>query len=209
MKRLLGVIGLKLFGWKTGEEPPTIDKYVLIASPHTTNWDFFFMMLIAFYHGMRISWMGKKDIFRWPWGWFFRMLGGVAVNRKGNHNIVQQMAKTFSESERMILVVPASGTRSYRDYWKSGFYYIAKGAEVPIVPGYLDYEKKQGGFGPPLLPSEDISADMDVFRDFYKDIKGKFPKKTSRIRLRIEDEPNQEKESSVSTQAETQAEGAQ
>jgi 1-acyl-sn-glycerol-3-phosphate acyltransferase len=188
MTKAIGLLMLKLFGWKKGEAPPQEDKYVLIASPHTTNWDFPFMMMYAFIYGMNISWMGKQALFRWPWGWFFKLMGGLPVNRTGSNNLVQQLAETFQEHDKLILVIPSAGTRSYRDYWKSGFYFIAKEAGVPIVPGYLDYKNKVGGFGPPLHPTVDLVADMDVLREFYKDKAGKYPEKTSRIRLRQEDE---------------------
>ena len=132
--------------------------------------------------------MGKHTLFKPPFGWFMRWMGGVAVDRRANHNVVDQMAKELRERESLILAVPAEGTRKYVDYWKSGFYYIAQQAGVPIILGFLDYEKKVGGFGPALMPSGDIRADMDKIREFYKDIKGKRPEYFGRIRLRAEEE---------------------
>ena len=185
-KRALGQLILKLSGWRIAGSLPAHDKYVLIAAPHTSNWDLVYMLAIAFVLGMRINWMGKDSLFKPPFGWFMLWLGGVPIDRSKTNNVVQAMADEFTARERLILAVPPAGTRGRREYWKSGFYHIAKCAQVPIVMGYLDYATKTGGFGAHLTPGEDIAADMDVFRAFYGQKAGKFPAKVSVVRLRDE-----------------------
>lgn len=188
MKRWIGKTWLKVNGWRVAESPPEFDKYVLIAAPHTSNWDLPYMMAYAWIHDMKISWMGKHTLFYPPYGWFMRWLGGRPIERSSAHGVVHQTADQFKKATKLILAVPASGTRSKKDYWKSGFYFIAQEADVPIIPSYLDFGNKVAGFGPPLYPSGDIPKDMDILRAFYADKNGLYPEKHSRIRLRIEDE---------------------
>jgi len=185
-KRALGHLVLKLSGWKISGSLPSQDKYVLIAAPHTSNWDLVYMLAIAFVLDMRINWMGKDSLFKPPFGFFLLWLGGVPIDRSKTNNVVQAMADEFTKRERLILAVPPAGTRGRREYWKSGFYHIAKSAGVPIVLGYLDYATKTGGFGGHLTPGDDIAADMDTLRAFYGQQHGKFPDKVSRVRLRDE-----------------------
>jgi 1-acyl-sn-glycerol-3-phosphate acyltransferase len=178
---------LWLFGWKVEGEPPKPAKYVLIAAPHTTNWDFVFLLAFAWHFGVHVSWLGKKEMFRWPFGTVLRVLGGIPVVRSGSGNMVDRMAELFAEHERLALTVPVEGTRKYVDYWKSGFYHIAVAAKVPIVMSYLDYPNQRGGFGPAFTPSGEITADMDTLRAYYDGKKGKNVEWTGRIRLREED----------------------
>ena len=116
-----------------------------------------------------------------------RALGGIPVVRHKNSNVVQQMVDAFEAADELALVVPTEGTRARAEYWKSGFYHIANGAGVPIVPSYLDFKYKSGGFGPALIPSGDLKKDMDYFREFYGNRTGKFPQDFGPIRLREED----------------------
>jgi 1-acyl-sn-glycerol-3-phosphate acyltransferase len=160
---------------------------VLIAAPHTTNWDFPYLLIFAAYFELEIRWMGKHSLFRPPMGWVMRAFGGIPVVRSRRENVVDAMARSFKEHDRLILVVPAEGTRSRGDYWKSGFYHIARLADVPIVMSYLDYTKKRGGFAPAFRLSGDMGTDMDRVRDFYGDKEGKYPANFSAIRLREED----------------------
>lgn len=188
MKRALGRLILKVMGWKIGGGTPEFDKYVLIAAPHTSNWDLVYMLAIAFVLQIEIRWMGKDTLFKPPFGFMLKWTGGLSIDRAKTNNVVEAMADEFSKHERLILAVPPSGTRSRRDYWKSGFYYIARQAQVPIVMGYLDYTTRTGGFGPHLLPSDDMGGDMDQFRAFYGTLHGKFPDRETTPRLRAEDE---------------------
>ncbi len=187
-RHYFGAMVLKLWGWKPEGNPPEEDKYVFIAAPHTSGWDFPFMIAFAWWWGVDIRWLGKHTLFDGPFGWFFRWFGGIAVNRSKNHNMIQSFAKAFAERNELVLVIPAEGTRKYRDYWKSGFYWAAREAGVPICLGYMDFERRRGGFGPLLWPSQDLTRDMDFVRAFYTGMKGKHPEKFSRIRVRQEDE---------------------
>jgi 1-acyl-sn-glycerol-3-phosphate acyltransferase len=188
LRRAFGKLVLALSGWKVAGTLPEREKYVLIAAPHTSNWDLVYMLSIAFVLDIRINWMGKNSLFKPPLGFLLTWLGGVAIDRSKTNNVVQAMADEFTTRERLILAVPPSGTRGRRDYWKSGFYHIAKIAQVPIVMGYLDYATKTGGFGPNhLVPGDDLRADMDEIRAFYETLSGKFPEQVSPARLRDEE----------------------
>jgi 1-acyl-sn-glycerol-3-phosphate acyltransferase len=188
MPRFLARLFLFLMGWKPEGEPPADPKYVLIAAPHTTNWDFPLTIALAAVFGVKIRWMGKHTLFRFPFGGIMRRLGGIPIRRHERGDIVQQMAADFANYQELALTVPAEGTRSRVEYWKSGFYHIANQAQVPIVLGYLDYERKRGGFGKAVMPTGNIQADMDVIRAFYADKIGKFPEKFGPVRLKEEGE---------------------
>ena len=187
-KKFIGRLVLKMLGWKLETGAPELDKYVFIAYPHTSNWDLVLMLAMAFELELKISWMGKRSIFKPPFGWFMKRLGGVSIDRRAAHGVVEQITAIFEAREKMMLAVPAEGTRGYVDYWKSGFYHIARGANVPVVTGYLDYGRKIGGLGPPITLTGDVKADMDRMRAFYAGKQGKFPAKVGKIRLRSEDE---------------------
>ena len=177
---------LRLVGWRTDGEPPAQHRFVLIAAPHTSNWDFPLMILMAMQSGLSIHWLGKESLFRGPMGWLLRRLGGVPVERSEPKQLVARMADVFAGQDDFALVVPPEGTRSRSDHWKSGFYRIAHGAQVPILCSYLDYSTKVGGYGPLLTPTGDVGADMDLIRDFYADKHGRYPDQVSEIRLRDE-----------------------
>jgi 1-acyl-sn-glycerol-3-phosphate acyltransferase len=184
--KFISRVCLRIAGWESEGGRPIESKYVLIAAPHTSNWDLPFMMFLAWAYEMRISWMGKHVLFGWPQGILMRWLGGVPIDRRRSNNLVNQMADLFNERDELILVVPAEGTRSYTANWKSGFYHIASKARVPIVMGYLDFDRKRGGFGPGLLPSGDLRTDMDQIRMFYSDKLGKHPDLFGPVRLKEE-----------------------
>ena len=192
MIRSLAQLFMKLCGWTAEGEPPPASSYVLIAAPHTTNWDFLWIIVMARVYGIEIHWIGKHTLFRWPFGPIMRYLGGVSIERHRRQNLVQQMVDEYASRESFVLIVPCEGTRSWVPNWKSGFYHIATGAGVPIAPGYLDYQRKAGGFGPLLTPSGDVRADMDVLRAFYADKRGKFPDQEGRILLKEEEQEEPE-----------------
>ncbi len=187
--RFLSNIYLGVSGWKVEGEVPQVPRAVLIANPHTTNWDMPHMLAVAYQMNIRISWMGKHTLFKGMFGPFMEFLGGVPVDRRKANGAVRQVADRINASDGMWLAIPPSGTREARDYWKSGFYHIARTADVPIVCCYLDFPSKTGGIGPLIHPSGDIKADMDKIRAFYADKRGKYPENESRIRLKEEDEP--------------------
>jgi 1-acyl-sn-glycerol-3-phosphate acyltransferase len=187
--RALSKLILRLGGWRAEGDPPAFDKYVIIAAPHTTNWDFVWVLAFAGYYGIRIRWVGKHTLFRAPFGRLMQALGGIPVRRDRRQSFVQQMADLFQRDEPLRLVVAVEGSRSYGGHWKSGFYHIARTAGVPIAMSYLDYGQRRGGFGPILRPSGDIRRDMDQLRTFYADKSGKYPAKSGPIRLVEESEP--------------------
>jgi 1-acyl-sn-glycerol-3-phosphate acyltransferase len=168
---------LRILGWQLVGEPPDVPKYVLIGAPHTSGWDFPIMLTIRFAFEVEWVWMGKDSLFRGPLGLFCRRMGGIPIDRSSRRNVVEQAVRAFQHREKMVIVISPEGTRGRTDRWKTGFYYIALGANVPLVFGFADFERKAAGFGPILMPSGDIEADMVIIRDFYKDIKGKCPEK--------------------------------
>ena len=166
---------LSLTGWRAEGRLPMIPKFVLVGAPHTSNWDLPFTLLMAFALKARIHWLGKKAIFRWPFKGFFRWLGGIPVNRSESGNLVEQSIQQFRRAEQMILTVAPTGTRKRVINWKTGFYHIACGADVPIVLGFLDYRRKVGGIGPLVYPTGDINNDMETIKAFYDGVSGKNP----------------------------------
>jgi 1-acyl-sn-glycerol-3-phosphate acyltransferase len=175
-----------VFRWRVeGELPP--DKCVIIAAPHTSNWDMPFMLMAAYVIGFRISWMGKHTLFWGPFGPLMRALRGIPVDRRSPQNLVQQVAARFATSDELVLAVPPEGTRKQVEYWKSGFYQIARAANVPLVLGFLDFDRKVGGLGPVVHLTGDVHADMDRIRAYYQGIRGKHPALESTPRLREED----------------------
>ncbi|MCC6764496.1 MAG: lysophospholipid acyltransferase family protein [Deltaproteobacteria bacterium] len=189
LARALARAWLWFFGWKVeGELPPGI-KAVAIAYPHTTNWDMPFMLAVAYRLGVRPSWLGKRQIFRTPFGGFMRWLGGIPVDRSARTNMVAQVVERFAGIDRLFLVVPPSATRHKAAHWKSGFYHIARGAGVPILCTFLDYTRKVGGIGAVVHPTGDVRADMDVIRAFYQGIEGRYPENQTPIYLPEEDPP--------------------
>lgn len=177
-----------IFRWKVVDYVPEYPRMVVIACPHTSNWDMPFMVAAAGILRLRLSWIGKHTLFKWPYAWFMRLTGGIPVDRRGSHGFVESAAEIITSRDKIAIAIAASGTRSKVDYWKSGFYHIAMTAQVPIVCGYLDYGKKECGLGMAFIPTGDVKADMDRVREFYKDVRGKHPEKRSRIRLKAEDE---------------------
>lgn len=178
---------LAAVGWRPLGERPTAPKFVLIAAPHTSNWDLVLMLLFAIHFDLSISWVGKHTLFRPPLGPLMRWLGGIPVDRRASHDVVKHLAEVFAAADRLVIAVPTEGTRSRTEHWKSGFYWIARGAGVPIVLGTLDYARKLGGFGPTVAPTGDVKADMDVIRAFYADKIGRHPEEFGPVRLRDEE----------------------
>jgi len=186
MRKAIARLFLRLTGWTSEGGRPLPEKYVLIAAPHTSNWDLAYLLAFAAIYDVRISWMGKHSLFRPPLGLIMRLFGGIPVRRDRANQLVQTLANLFDDYDELALVVPVEGTRAYTAHWKSGFYHIARTAEVPIVMSFLDYERKLGGFGPALLPSDDLRADMDEIRAFYADKKGRYPDLFGPVRLKEE-----------------------
>ena len=175
MLRAFSIGFLKLTGWRVeGALPAHAAKSVLIAAPHTSNWDLPYTLMVAFALRLNIRWMGKHSLFRAPFGGVMRWLGGIAVNREQSTNLVAASAQAIRGADSPLqLIVPPEGTRSKTRYWKTGFYYIAREAQVPIVMAYMDYERKLSGLGPLFEPTGDVDADMATIKAFYAPFKGK------------------------------------
>jgi 1-acyl-sn-glycerol-3-phosphate acyltransferase len=180
----LGLMFLKLMGWRVEGKVPDIEKFVIIAAPHTSNWDFPITLAVCFALKMKIYWMGKAAMFRWPFAAALRWLGGIPIDRSKSHNVVEQSIQAFHKLEKLIMVVPPEGTRKMVSYWKTGFYHIAQGANVPIVLGFLDYRRKVGGIGPTFHPTGHIEKDIQTIRNFYAAIMGKRQSQFSNAALR-------------------------
>ncbi|MBP6730837.1 MAG: lysophospholipid acyltransferase family protein [Chitinophagales bacterium] len=165
----------KLLGWSISGQVPNLNKFVVIIAPHTSAWDLPLAMLAKFILNVQFAFLAKQEIFKPPFGFIFKALGGVAVNRSASHNMVDQAVKTFAEREHFILALSPEGTRKYVAKWKTGFYYIALQAHVPIVLAFLDYEKKQAGIGPTFYPTGNAEQDIEAIKAFYRTIKGRHP----------------------------------
>jgi len=164
-------------GWKTAGEIPPLKKFVVIMAPHTSGMDFLYGMCVRFILGIRFKFLGKTEVFRPPFGFIFRWLGGIPVERSSSNNLVEQAVKMFDEREDFILALSPEGTRAYAPKWKTGFYYIALYAKVPIVLGFVNFETKTAGIGPTFYPTGKIDNDMETIKNFYRPIKGKYPEK--------------------------------
>ncbi len=175
MLRPLYAFLFKLFGWKiNGSFPLQLKKYIIAVAPHTSNWDF--PVGVAARSILKIQnakFLGKSQLFRPPFGWFFRALGGYPVERSTSHDLVDQVVKIFNDHETFILALAPEGTRKKVERFKTGFYYISKKASAPIIPVGFDFEKKEVVIGQPLLPSDNIEADFEILYSFYRNIKGK------------------------------------
>ncbi|MDD0810562.1 lysophospholipid acyltransferase family protein [Curvibacter sp. RS43] len=173
--RAFSVAFLRLKGWQVeGSLPPEHARCVLIAAPHTSNWDLPYTLMVAFVLRLNIHWMGKRQLFRFPFGGVMRWLGGLPVNREQSSNLVAASAEAIRSSPGpWQLVVPPEGTRSKTRHWKTGFYWIAVTAEVPIVLAYMDFAQKRSGLGPVFQPTGDIDSDMREIKAFYAPFRGR------------------------------------
>lgn len=170
----LSVLTLKLTGWKvTGDAQKIPDKAMFVAAPHTTNWDLPYALMLAFKLKLPIFWMGKTSIFKFPFGGLMRWLGGIPVERSRSTNLVDAMVQRFRSEDKLLIVIAPEGTRKSVSEWKSGFYHIAHGAEIPLVLGFIDYPNKHGGIGPVFQTSGDYEKDLKEIRAFYTPFRGK------------------------------------
>jgi len=173
----------RLTGWKTEGTVHEPARFVVIAAPHTSNWDAFIMLTAAYIFRVKLSWFIKEAAFFFPLGSIIRFFGGVPIDRSARRNVVDHAVARFQESDRLILAVPPEGTRKKSPGWKTGFYHIARGAGVPIVLGYLDYRRKVAGLGPAFMPTGDIEADFREFAAFYATVTPKFPEQRGVVAL--------------------------
>lgn len=181
--RFLYKFFFKLLGWKVeGQLPKEHKKYILIVAPHTSNWDFMVGLGARAVLEFDPKYAGKKELFVWPFGWLFRRLGGFPVERKESTNFVQTMAEIFRDKEEFILTITPEGTRSYSEKWKTGFYYIAKEAQVPILPVAFDYPTKTVVLGELVFADQNVEDVVDHLHDWYSQYKGKNPENGVRSR---------------------------
>ncbi len=177
MAWLAGMI-LRLFGWKVVSGiPDGIDKAVVVMAPHTSNWDFLIGRLAFALHRTRVYMMIKKESFFFPMGPVLRALGGIPVDRSQSQNTVKSVTQHFESYRKFYLVITPEGTRKRVERWKKGFYFIALTAKVPIILGYLDYGKKEGGLGPVIYPTGDYEKDFAQIQAFYRGMTARHPEK--------------------------------
>lgn len=170
--RAASIAFLRLAGWKTeGRLPAEARKSVFIAVPHTSNWDLPYTLMAGFAFGLNLVWMGKESLFRAPFGPLMRWLGGLSVERSRSTHAVAGAAKALREADGPLqLVLAPEGTRGRAQPWRTGFYYIALEARVPIVMAWLDYRGKRVGLGPAFTPTGDLERDLAEIRRFYADV---------------------------------------
>lgn len=177
LSSLLRWVALRLFrvlGWQfEGVFPFHIRQAVVIGAPHTSNWDLPYALMAAFALGLKVHWLGKIQIFRFPFGPVMRWLGGIAVDRSRANNLVDAAVQGFRESDQpLLLIVPPEGTRSAVREWKTGFYYIALGAQVPVVMAYMDHAMRRCGASQVFIPTGDADADIAAIRAYYAPFRG-------------------------------------
>ncbi|HET9260487.1 MAG TPA: 1-acyl-sn-glycerol-3-phosphate acyltransferase [Acidimicrobiia bacterium] len=178
---------MRWLGWEIAGELPDVPKMVIVGAPHTSNWDFFLFLGTIHHFDIKVNFLGKASLFRWPFGAMFRKVGGIPVHRSRSGGMVGQVKAAFDAAQRMILVVAPEGTRKAAPHWKSGFVEIAAGAAVPVVIAGVDGANRVLTVSPPFDASGDRTYFMDQVRQFLSDkdglrAEGKGP-------VRLEDEP--------------------
>jgi len=177
MRRIAKFIYFKILGWNivgnTNFSQDTIKKAIIIGAPHTSSLDFFIGLFLRKITKTKTNFIGKKELFIWPLGLYFKAVGGVPIDRTPGQNKVENIAKLFLNRDEFRLTLAPEGTRKKVDQWKTGFYYIAKRANVPIIMFTLDFKNKQNYISEPFYPTNNIEKDFDFMKKFYKDVKGK------------------------------------
>lgn len=188
MMKALAALGFRLAGWTVQPMGDLPKKCVIIGYPHTSNWDFILLQGVAFYFGIKLSWLGKKQLFPFGLATIMRKLGGIPVDRRAPQGLVHQVAEEIRAApDTLRLVVPPEGTRSRVDYWKSGFYRIALAAEVPIQVAEVCFRRKVIGFGITIHPTGHVREDMDAIRAYLAGKYGLHHELASPIRLKDEE----------------------
>ncbi|WP_454254216.1 lysophospholipid acyltransferase family protein [Pseudomonas sp. Marseille-Q8238] len=171
----LGRSALKLLGWRIEGKMPALDKFVVIGAHHTSNWDFVIFIALTFVLRLNARWFGKHSIFIWPFAGLLRRMGGIPIQRHLRLNVVDQAIQRFNEHREFVLVLSPEGTRKKVERWRMGFYHIALGAGVPIVPGALDYRNRRVVIGPPFYPTGDMAADLEALLAYFRPYEPKKP----------------------------------
>jgi 1-acyl-sn-glycerol-3-phosphate acyltransferase len=180
----LGRFIARLMGWTVRVNLPDDPKMVLVFFPHTSNMDVIVAIPAAFSIGLKPNWLVKDEITRGPLKPILERIGAIPINRHVKENKVEQIARAIQNADQVMLALSPEGTRSRMDYWRTGFYHIARLAEVPIHFAYIDYPSKTIGAEPGFVPTGDMEADMERIQAFYADKRGKFPEKGSPIRFK-------------------------
>jgi len=179
MRWLAKFIYFKVLGWNvvgnTSMSKDSVKKAVLIAVPHTSWHDFYIGVLLRKVIGVKSNFIGKQELFIGPFGWYLKAIGGAPIDRSSNQNKVEAIAKLFEERDEFRLALAPEGTRKKVSEWRTGFYYIAKAANVPIIMFTLDFQNKQNRISEPFYPTDDIEVDFAFMKNFFKDVKGKIP----------------------------------
>ncbi len=166
-------MGWKIIGDFKGK---TIKKCVIVVVPHTSWHDFYIGLFIRQLVNLKISFLGKKELFKWPIGWYLKKVGGIPLDRTPGQNKVEAIAEIFQKRDELRLAIAPEGTRKKVKEWKTGFYHIAKAANVPIIMITFDFGKKQNVISEPFYITDDLEKDMKFMYDFFKGVKGKIPK---------------------------------
>ncbi len=169
IRRFIGRTCLRAMGWRVDGEPIDIPKYVLVAAPHTTNMDLFYMLFTTMALRIPATWMMKDTAFWWPVGILWRKLGGIPINRRAATNVVQQIVEVFASHDHLALLIAPEGTRKAVKHWKLGFYWMALEAGVPVVPGYINHQTKTIGTGTPVEITGDVEADFEALRVAFQE----------------------------------------
>jgi len=179
MKALAKFIYFKILGWRiVGNKnfsKDIVKKAVIIAAPHTSWHDFFIGLYLRKIIGVKTNFIGKKELFKWPFNYYFKSIGGRPIDRTSGQNKVEAIAKLFHGENEFRLTLAPEGTRKKVDEWRTGFYYIAKKANVPIIMFTLDFENKQNKISEPFYPTDDKDADFKFMHSFFEGVKGKIP----------------------------------
>ena len=177
MRWLAKFIYFKILGWKivgnTNFSKDTVNKAVIIALPHTSWYDFIIAILLRKVTGVKTNFIAKKELFKWPFGYYFSAVGGKALDRTSGQKKVEAIAELFKQEDEFRLTLAPEGTRKKVEEWKTGFYYIAKAANVPIIMFTLDFKNKQNKISEPFYPTENMIADFKFMKQFYKGVIGK------------------------------------
>jgi 1-acyl-sn-glycerol-3-phosphate acyltransferase len=172
---------LRISGWTIAGELPTVKKAVFIAAPHTSNWDGFWLLVYKTALDVEVHFLAKHTLFWWPLGSILRAMGAIPVDRAVSASTVQQVVDAFSRRDRFWFALSPEGTRKWQPHWKTGFYRIAKAANVPIVLAFMDYRKKRMGIGITLPENRNLVEDLKTIRDFYAPFSGRVPERQGPI----------------------------
>ena len=176
--RIAAGMVLKIRGWKIRGELPAVRKFIIIAYPHTSNWDVPLTLSICLMFRLKIHWMGKSSLFRGPLGPVMKWLGGIPIYLNESRNVVQQTVAAFNDADELIVVISPEANRAHVQQWKTGFYHIAVGAGLPIVLGFLDFARREGGYLNTFVPIGDLDRDLQEIKVQYQGIKGKYPEQS-------------------------------